>query len=507
MATLDYLSNQQLADSAGAPYAAAKVYYWADVGVSTPLDTYSDAGLSSARTHPVVADSAGVVPVVYLQAKRYWRTVTTSADVSLSQFNAGPIDPGKTRIYSASAPSPTYPGLEWVDTDDNILYERNSDDTAWISRGDVDSQSARDQGVNAQTGTSYTIDTEDRGGLVTLSNSSSVAVTLPQANSSTFAAGWFVDVQNKGAGVVTITPTTSTIGGGTAYVLDQYEICRINSDGTNYQVRGTGKVTGALDQNVISKWPRGYLSGFTLSRASATTFGVAVGACRNEDSGTPYDMELTSAFTKSLSAWAVGTGNGGLDTGAVGNDTWYHVHLIRKDSDASVDVLYSTSVAAPTMPSGYTARRRIGSFLTDGSAEIVDFDNVGDEFLWDSAVVDINAQNPGTDAVTATLTVPTGVVVWAIVSVGVHVGSGSPTANVSSLAISDQAAQAGSTASLSGFSAAGGETTVAGWDFAGYGGPIRTNTSGQIRYRLSASTTNDRMGIITRGWIDARGKG
>ncbi len=89
--------------------------------------------------------------------------------------------------------------------------------------------------INAQTGTSYTFVSGDACKLVTHSNGSATADTLPQATGS-FAAGWSVDVENKGAGVVTITPTTSTINGASSMTLAQNTGCSIVSDGTNYQV-------------------------------------------------------------------------------------------------------------------------------------------------------------------------------------------------------------------------------------------------------------------------------
>jgi len=93
--------------------------------------------------------------------------------------------------------------------------------------------------VNAQTGTSYTVLNGDRGKLLTIDNASPVAVTLPQAGAaSAFLAGWFVFVQNKNAGVVTITPTTSTINGAATLVLQKNGHVLIVSDGANYQVFG-----------------------------------------------------------------------------------------------------------------------------------------------------------------------------------------------------------------------------------------------------------------------------
>lgn len=91
--------------------------------------------------------------------------------------------------------------------------------------------------VNAQVGTSYTVVTGDLGKLLTLSNASAIAVTLAQAGSAGFASGWYLDIENLGAGAVTITPTTSTINGAATFVIAKNQGIRINSDGTNWQVQ------------------------------------------------------------------------------------------------------------------------------------------------------------------------------------------------------------------------------------------------------------------------------
>ncbi len=89
--------------------------------------------------------------------------------------------------------------------------------------------------VNPQTGTSYVINASDGCKLVTFSNGSSIAVTLPQATGS-FGAGYSFDVQNKGVGTATITPTTSTINGSASLAVAQNRGCTVVSDGVNYQV-------------------------------------------------------------------------------------------------------------------------------------------------------------------------------------------------------------------------------------------------------------------------------
>lgn len=108
-------------------------------------------------------------------------------------------------------------------------------------------QSLAVESVNAQTGTTYTVVTGDRGKLVTLSNAAAIAVTLPQA-SATFPDGWWCDVQVKGAGTATITPTTSTINGAATLVLTTGQSARIVSDGTDYRALiGSGGVGVAAD--------------------------------------------------------------------------------------------------------------------------------------------------------------------------------------------------------------------------------------------------------------------
>jgi hypothetical protein len=111
--------------------------------------------------------------------------------------------------------------------------------------------------VNNQVGTTYTYVSGDRGKLVTHSNASAIAGTLPQATGS-FAAGWFVWVQNRGAGTLTITPTTSTIDGAATLVLTTSSGAYIVSDGTNYFTQKS--VGGALTnftESVNSASPNG----------------------------------------------------------------------------------------------------------------------------------------------------------------------------------------------------------------------------------------------------------
>lgn len=124
---------------------------------------------------------------------------------------------------------------------------------------------------SAQTGTTYTVLAGDRAKHVTYNNAGAVAVTLPQANGSTFGGGWFSYHENIGTGVVTITPTTSTINLGSALVLRTGEWGLITSDDTNYRVMTTGRITG--NQSVREVGTRG----LPVNLQTGATYTLAFG--------------------------------------------------------------------------------------------------------------------------------------------------------------------------------------------------------------------------------------
>ena len=58
--------------------------------------------------------------------------------------------------------------------------------------------------------------------------------------------------------------------------------------------------------------------------------------------------------------WAT-SGAGGLDTGAFAANNWYYHWVIYKPSTQTVSAITSLSSSAPTMPSGYTHKCRVGA--------------------------------------------------------------------------------------------------------------------------------------------------
>lgn len=79
---------------------------------------------------------------------------------------------------------------------------------------------------------------------------------------------------------------------------------------------------------------------------------------------TTFASRLVSPVTQTLNAAT--TGANGLDTGALAANTWYYVYLI--DTGTTTSTLLSLSATAPTMPTGYVFKMRIGAVRTGGSS-------------------------------------------------------------------------------------------------------------------------------------------
>jgi len=69
----------------------------------------------------------------------------------------------------------------------------------------------------------------------------------------------------------------------------------------------------------------------------------------------------------SLTLVCSGSGANGLDTGSLAGSTIYHKWVIYNPATATTAALLSLSATAPTMPSGYTYKARVGAISTDGS--------------------------------------------------------------------------------------------------------------------------------------------
>lgn len=272
---------------------------------------------------------------------------------------------------------------------------------------------------------------------------------------------------------------------------------------------------GALAVPVRSLPPR-YIAGFQMSCTGNDELTIGAGSCRNllftgaGNAADQMNLITTSALAKDASAaWVVGAAGGMLPNGVAYAAGWYHVFAIVK-GDGTVDFALDTDAGATAIladvgitGAGYQWARRIGSIQVSAAANILEFIQKGDTFLWKdpttlAATLDLAISNGDhTAGATASLeNVPPGVVVEAILNLQTAGGSG-PGFLVSSGLVSSVAPSA----------------TVPPLANVTGGNPdydtMRILTDGAtpplIRYRALTDTSMS-LGISAVGWVDNRGK-
>lgn len=252
------------------------------------------------------------------------------------------------------------------------------------------------------------------------------------------------------------------------------------------QAQGRSNVSAAL---------KGHIYGLTLSNSvsdSVNDIDIAAGEAASIETN-PTLIILASSLTKRLdAAWAVGTGNGGLDTGAIANST-YHVWLIQRSDTGVVDALFSLSATSPTMPASYDRKAYVGPIIRSGGT-ILAFVQRRDDFTLANGVADRSSTSTVASSLLA-LTVPTGISVEPKLSLIQEQGT---VGNIQT-----GIASAGNTPISVTITKASAEQSCAQT----LGGGIFTNTSGQIQFQVvSFGGSISSNTLTTLGWIDRRGR-
>ena len=243
----------------------------------------------------------------------------------------------------------------------------------------------------------------------------------------------------------------------------------------------------------------GYINGLTIANNgtdAVNDIDFATGSCSNSTGKSV--ISLATAMTKQLDvAWAAGTNAGGRMSAAAITDTTYHCFVILNPTTGAVDCGFDTSPTSPTLPTGYTLFRRIGSIVRAG-ATILAFLQNGDDFSLVTSVASYSAGNPGTSAVLVTMSIPIGFKLKTRLMALVTCSDISTTLT---LGVKDPAEATASAKEIGLNSLATAGTYTARQVINVY-----TNTSGQVQFILNSSTANINVTIHTLGWADTRGR-
>lgn len=262
--------------------------------------------------------------------------------------------------------------------------------------------------------------------------------------------------------------------------------------------------TATLEANLILAinslivLPRGYISGLALSNnATNPTTQIDIAAGKARSLSGVNDLSIASVFTKTLQAtgaWAAGTGNNGLFSGARAANTWYHVFLIRNTTTGATDAGFDVSTIAANIPAGYSDYRRIGSVLTDGSSNILAFIQTRNVIQWASLRTDLSVSAPGATAALFTASVPPGIKARVMFNASLFTSSGTQ----DDLLFTDPDTVADASTATT---AQVVVTAVANSRQNCYIECL-SNTSGQIRYQCANGPTGTTASAVTRGWLD-----
>jgi hypothetical protein len=211
-------------------YACAAINTWNPLGAGFTSPLAVANGGTGTATPGLVAGSnvtiAGSWPNQTINSPGGGGTSGNATSIQGTNVSAGAPVNNQTLVFSGTTAA-------YVPT--SIYTLGNGLGTASV--GATNLQVNISMAVRAVTAVGDTVQPTDCGGLITYNNAAAVAVALPQAGlAANFVAGCPVTVRNYGAGVVTITPSGSTIGGAASQAVNQNKGCLVVSDGTNWQL-------------------------------------------------------------------------------------------------------------------------------------------------------------------------------------------------------------------------------------------------------------------------------
>lgn len=294
-------------------------------------------------------------------------------------------------------------------------------------------------------------------------------------------------IERVSAGIISVEgATVATVGGNIGAAT-----ATTATPGDNDTSVATTAFVQAASGNVVLP---GHLSGLMLEWYGSDEFRVYPGIAASSDNSAM--IKLPSVFYKEFDAsWSAGSTGGSLDTGSIAANTWYAVYVIRRSDTGAVDILTSTHPISPTLPANYTSSRRIGWIRSYLDSSLNSFIQNGDYFFWQNLPTDVSVSDLGTTRTNYTITAPAG-------TIALIMGLVSHASTNRGIYISNP-----DMANLTPVGSGGAFNTVRTTGTGAIGSyqlEQLVDNNRQISIRASGGSTE--VILITRGWIDSRGK-
>ncbi|MGO8154416.1 hypothetical protein AB9F36_31795 [Rhizobium leguminosarum] len=338
-----------------------------------------------------------------------WNALTT--DLGNEITNSLPRDGSAPMVAPLKAASGTVsaPGVGFASNPQTGMYLKGGGLLGFTQNGvDVSFDQAM---IYAAKSGDYTALASDNNAVHRFTAAAIVTLTA----AATLGASWHYCVIADG-GDVTIDPNGAETVDGAASLLvpNGYSVFIICNGSAFFTDKLMTKILTKADSSAVGS----FIDGVLLSNNTGspnTHVDFAAGSVR---SGSSF-VSNAAAITKRINGtWAVGTGNGGLDAGAVAANATYFAYALRKTADGTFDVVLSTSATiagvTTTLLTGYTIVKCIGVVLTDASSLIRPFFmNGADDYSFVTPIRDALNITTSTTSTLLALTVPNGVKVKA----------------------------------------------------------------------------------------------
>lgn len=276
--TLSFLSGRQITNSNGVPQNGAKLFHYR-AGTTTDLTVWTNQGASVAHAQPVVCDSGGIVPLIYIDDTFDWKVlITTSGGATLYTYDNLP-----KAVTATSAATFASPQFQW-----STKTSANSPVTL----------------TSSDAGNAYIANT----------TSGNITFNLPSAATVGNGKG-FVFKKGAAANTLTLTPSGSeTINGSSSATRSLNNVVfSIYSDGANWHQ--TFELSIAGTNPTIQRFTSGSgtytpATGVQWIRVRMVGGGGGGGARTTNNGG--------NGGTSTFGGWTAVGGTGGTAGGATG---------------------------------------------------------------------------------------------------------------------------------------------------------------------------------------------